>query len=65
MSINDTTQIFIAMERLRGLIEPLGWTIVAQDMRSDNVAVTLSRAKSSMVTVPAEPPQLVPPPGGF
>lgn len=64
MSINDTTQIFIAMERLRGLVEPLGWSIVAQDMRSDSVIVTLSRAKSDMVAIPPEAPVFVPPPGG-
>ncbi len=65
MSVNDSTQIFIAMERLRGLTEPLGWSIVAQDMRSDSVIVTLSRPKSDMVTSAPEAPTFVPPPGGF
>lgn len=44
---SQSVKMFIELDRLRGLVEPLGWEIAAQDFRGDPVLITLQRPKSS------------------
>jgi hypothetical protein len=55
----SNADIALAVEQLRAVINPMGWDIVAQDLRGDTVNLAVERAKSAIGPgggTPAAPP---------
>lgn len=41
-------QIRLDVDRLVGLVEPMGWTVLAQDLRGEEVVISLAKEKSQI-----------------
>lgn len=44
-------EVRLDIDRLTGMIAPMGWEIIAQDLRGDDVLLTLRKAKSAVPSV--------------
>lgn len=46
--MSTSEDIALAVEQLRAVIDPMGWSIVAQDQRGEDVVLSVVRAKSTI-----------------